>query len=129
MLYVILIVLLATLVAILARFFYTYRKLPRPYFSFLIFILVAGPFAAFKIYEQNFMLSAVPDALHVSSISYNEEESWGFGPGGNEAGIRVYPLPEQVAQQIAERGIDFFSNMSPNQHQRNRRRRGFRIDA
>ncbi|MFZ2724983.1 MAG: hypothetical protein WAX77_01895 [Methylococcaceae bacterium] len=60
------------------------------------------------------MLSVIPDSFDVDSISYSEEESWGFGPGGNEAGIRVYPFPEHIANEIAQRGIAFFNNLSLN---------------
>ena len=28
-----------------------------------------------------------------------KEKSWGFGPGANEAGIRLYPLSEKIANQ------------------------------
>jgi len=105
--------------------FYAYKKTPRSYFLlYLLVALIGGPFAAFKIYERSFMLSVVPDALRVTSISYSKEECWGFGPGGNEAGIRVYPLPGQVADEISQRGIEFFDNLPPNQNQQKRDWRG-----
>ena len=122
--YAILITILLTLIAIIAGVIFAYKKLPRAYFIFIITILIASPIVAFKIYERGFKLSVVPDALQVSSISYSEEESWGFGPGGNEAGIRVYPLSEKIANQIAKRGIEFFNNLPPNKNQKNRRWRG-----
>lgn len=87
-------------------------------------MIIASPIAAFKIYERDFKLSVVPDALQVSSISYSEEESWGFGPGGNEAGIRVYPLSGEIANQITKRGIEFFNNLPANKDQKKRRWRG-----
>lgn len=94
MLYIFFIALILTLIAIITGSIYAYKKLPRSYFCLFIALLLAGPVSAFKIYERSFMLSIVPDALGVNSILYREEESWGFGPGGNEAGIRVYPLAE-----------------------------------
>lgn len=124
MISIILIALAVSPIAIITALIYAYKKLPRAYFLLLMILLLAVPFAAFKIYEQNFLLSFIPDALGVHSISYREEESWGFGPGGNEAGIRVYPLPEEAAKQISAHGIEFFNNMPPNQHQRKRRWRG-----
>ena len=69
-------------------------------------------------------MSVIPDALHVSSISYREEESWGFGPGGNEAGIWIYPLSEEVANHISQSGMEFFKELPPNQNQRERDLRG-----
>ncbi len=120
MLYVILIGLLLIPIAAAFGLFYAYKKLPLSYFLLLLFTLIAGPFSAFKNYERSLMLSIVPDALHVTSISYSEEESWGFGPGGNEAGIRFYPLPSQIADEISQRGIEFFNNLPPNQNQQSR---------
>lgn len=127
MIYIFLIPLLLTPIAIVAALIYAYKKLSRSNFLLLLLVmllLVAAPFAAFKIYERNFLLSFIPDALGVHSISYREEESWGFGPGGNEAGIRVYPLSKEIASQITDHGIAFLHNMPPNQHQRNRRWQG-----
>lgn len=124
MMYIILITILLTLIAIIAGGIFAFKKLPRSYFFLLLLILIASPIIAFKIYERGFKLSVVPDALQVSSISYSEEESWGFGPGGNEAGIRVYPLSEKFANQITKRGIEFFNNLPPNKNQRKRRWRG-----
>lgn len=121
---VLLLVQLAKVAVPVAALIYAYKKLPRKYFLLLILILMAGLFWAFKDYERAFKLSVVPDALHVDSISYSAEESWGFGPGGNEAGIRVYPLTDQVARQITEQGLEFFRNMSPNQDQGDRQWRG-----
>jgi hypothetical protein len=103
---------------------YAYKKLPRIYFLLLALTIMAGSFWVFKDYERAFKLSVVPDALHVDSISYSEEESWGFGPGGNEAGIRMYPLSEQVANQILERGAEYFKTLSPNKNQQDRGWRG-----
>lgn len=101
-----------------------YRKLPKRIFIVIIVLLVAAPVVSFKVYERRFMLSAVPDALGVRSIAYSKEESWGFGPGGNEAGIRVYPLPEHISKDIDARGIEFFNAMRPNTDQNARSWRG-----
>lgn len=91
-----------------------YMILPRLRFLLLIFTLVATPFLASKSYERSFKLGVVPSALQVTSISYSEEKSWGFGPGGNEAGIRIFPLPDEVADDVCKRGIDFFNDLSSN---------------
>ncbi len=111
-------------IAVAVGLSYAYKKLSRSYFLLLLFLCIAAPFVAFKSYERDFMLSVVPDALHVNSISYSEEESWGFGPGGNEAGIRVYALPPQIADAIAQSGIEFFNNLPPNKNQQSREWRG-----
>lgn len=125
MLYVILIGILLIPILVIAALFYAHKKLPRPVFWLLLFGSFVVPFGIYKNYERSFMLSFVPDALHVESISYHEEESWGFGPGRNEAGIRVYPLPSQIAGEISKRGIEFFTNLPPNKNQQSRHRRGW----
>ncbi|MDR1007989.1 MAG: hypothetical protein LBL65_05445 [Campylobacteraceae bacterium] len=117
---ILLIVLVLIPITVINGFIYAYKKLSRPHFFLLLFSLIAIPFTFFKIYERGFMLDAVPDALHVNSISYSKEESWGFGPSGNEAGIRVYPLPANVADEILRQGIEFFNNLPPNKNQKNR---------
>ena len=125
MLYIILTTLLLIPAVVIAGLIYAYRKLPRTYFLLFVFTLITIPLAIFKIHERNFILSFIPDALHVNSISYIEEESWGIGlPGDNEAGIRVYTLPEKIADEISIRGIEFFKNLPPNENQKNRQWRG-----
>jgi hypothetical protein len=122
--YLFLLVLLLLAAAFVGGLVLAYRKLPKCIFIALVLTFVAVPVARFKIYERRFMLSTVPDALDVSAIAYSKEESWGFGPGGNEAGIRVYPLPEHVSKEIEARGIDFFNTMPPNTDQNEREWRG-----
>jgi hypothetical protein len=125
MLYIPLILLLLTLVATVAGLVYAYKKLPGRPFILLVLLLIAVPLVTIKMYEHNFMLSVVPDALDVSSISYRKEESWGFGPGGNEAGIRLYPMTGHIAKQVQNGGINFLKNMPPNKNQNGRRWRGY----
>ena len=100
------------------------RKLSFRKFSVLVLALVASLFVAFKTYERSFMLSIVPDALGVTTIAYSKEESWGFGPGGNEAGIRFFLLPEAIAAEASKRGIEFFNSLPPNADQQDRSWRG-----
>jgi hypothetical protein len=128
MLYLFLIALLLLPIVIIAGLAYAYKRLSRFYFLLLTISLIGTPLTAFKIYERDFMLSVVPDALKVSSISYSEEDSWGFGPGGNEAGFRQYQLPEQISKQITVSGIDFLKNMPPNKNQAKRDLRGVYSD-
>lgn len=105
-------------VLLIAGLVYAFRKLSPGKFIVLVLLLIAPPFIAYKSYERDFKLGVVPDALNVSSISYSEEESWGFGPGGNEAGIRTYPIPEAISKKIAENGISYFEAMPPNRKKR-----------
>ena len=66
---------------------------------------------SFKLWERSHHLSFVPDGLSVSTILYVEEESWGFGPGGNETGLIVYELPDSTAKEIQKAGIDYFTKI------------------
>jgi hypothetical protein len=124
MIYLFLLGFLLIVAAFIGGLVFAYRKLPKRIFIALIVLLIAVPVVGFKMYERRFMLSVVPDALDVSAIAYSKEESWGFGPGGNEAGIRVYPLPEHVSKEIEARGIDYFKTMPPNTDQHDREWRG-----
>jgi hypothetical protein len=125
--YLFLAVLLLVPIATITGLIYAYKKLSRLKFLCIIAFLVcliAVTFIGCKIDERNFMLSVVPDALGVNSISYQKEESWGYGLSGKEVGIRVYPLPEKISKEIEGRGIEFFNSMPPNQDQIYRDQRG-----
>jgi hypothetical protein len=78
-------------------------------YSFVLIALIS--FAWFKFSEWKYHLSVVPDALNVSTILYSNEESWGFGPGGNETGIIVYELPDGIAREIQKAGIEYFAKL------------------
>lgn len=78
--------------------------------SLLIFLYFGW---AILWYYKNLQLKDVPDALEVTSVEYSLEESWGFGPGGNEAGIRTYRLPDKIAT-LALSGLTFFQNLPEN---------------
>jgi len=65
------------------------------WFGFILFI-----YLQYKSWEEQRYLDIVPYGLNVSKVIYVNEESWGFGPGGNETGIIVYELPDEVAHEI-----------------------------
>src|SRR5690606_27139699 len=56
-------------------------------------------------------LGHVPGAVGVTGVMYVSEESWGFGPGGNEAGFLTYALPESTAKQIGHEGLGWFDRL------------------
>jgi hypothetical protein len=111
-------------IAVFGGLMHAYKKLDHKTFLLLIAFATGLPYLSFKLYEHKFMLEAVPDALNVSSIEYQREKSWGFGPGGNESGVRLYPLPDNVSQSIKARGIKFFQNLPQNKNQQKRDSRG-----
>jgi hypothetical protein len=45
--------------------------------------------------------------MGVWNLLYVSEESWGFGPGGNETGIIVYEMPKAVTAALEKRGSIF----------------------
>lgn len=114
---------LLTLLAFVIGIVMLFVKAPRTMvlISVATFLTVS---AGWKYWERSFHLSHVPDALQVSRILYANEESWGFGPGGNEAGILVYALPEDVAKTIEAAGLPYFANLPPNRQRRSRDWRG-----
>lgn len=82
-------------------------------FTFFVALVVVGAVAAkwrFDAYRHAYDLSFVPDALGVTTLSYISEKSMGFGPGGNESGILVYPLPESVMVNVRS-GLPFFEQL------------------
>jgi hypothetical protein len=78
-----------------------------------IAILCLVLLTSFKLLERKHRFSFVPEALGVSNILYANEESWGFGPGGNETGVIAYELPDAVAKEIQRAGVGFFAAMPP----------------
>jgi hypothetical protein len=78
---------------------------------------------AFKTYEYKFYLNHIPKDLGVWHILYTEDESWEFGPGGNETGIIVYELPESVARDIRGQGIKYLEQIR--EHEKPRKPRNW----
>ncbi|MDB5588576.1 MAG: hypothetical protein JWP26_3546 [Devosia sp.] len=52
--------------------------------------------------------------MNVSNVVYVSEQSWGFGPGGNETGILVFEMPASVAAELKDRGIDYLEELPKN---------------
>lgn len=72
--------------------------------SFYIFI-----YLQYKSWEEKRYLEIIPYGLNVSKVLYANNESWGFGPGGNETGVIAYELPAEDAIEIQKIGIAKFS--------------------
>lgn len=85
--------------------------------AFVIALMVGVPWVGYKLYIRSHHLSFVPDALSVSNVLYASEQSWGFGPGGNETGLLAFQLPAAVVQQLKTRGTDYLENMPQNARQ------------
>lgn len=47
-------------------------------------------------------MARFPDRISIDGTVFQEEQSWGFGPGGNETGLAVYRLDDEVAERLIE---------------------------
>ena len=74
---------------------------------FLLTIAVVGFLV--KSCERRWQMGHVPVAFDISEIIYSKEESWGFGPGGNESGVVGYRLPEEIITTVRRQGLIFVS--------------------
>ncbi len=124
MTYLVLLIPIFALLAIVGALIYAYKKLRLKRFLVLVAALFLAPVGMWKFYERQFILELVPQALGVRTVSYRLQESWGFGPGGNEAGILFYPLPEEIAMAIGKEGIKYLDRLPPNTDQESRDWRG-----
>lgn len=81
--------------------------------SKVVFAVILAAFTASiaiawsNLSEKSRHLRMVPTGLAVSRVVYAREESWGFGPGGNETGVIMFELPLGVAHNIQQQGITF----------------------
>lgn len=124
MVYLFLLIPIFALLVIVGALIYAYRKLRLRWFLVLVAALFLAPVVIWKSYERQLILEAVPQALGVRTVSYRLEESWGFGPGGNEAGIRFYPLSEDIARAVGKGGVKYLDQLPPNSDQESRDWRG-----
>lgn len=61
------------------------------------------------ITENQHRLNLVPEWLNVTKVLYAKEEYWGGGPGGNETGVILYELPDDVTQKIQNSGLAYLN--------------------
>lgn len=62
--------------------------------------------ARFQSAKEAFWRDKLPAGLEVESLEYRKTADYGFGPGGNSAGIVVYRLRYGSAEQFLARGLD-----------------------
>lgn len=73
--------------------------------------VIAAAVGLWKWFENEHRLSFIPGPLRVTKVLYALEESWGFGPGGNETGVIAYELPADVALSIERGGKQFLERL------------------
>lgn len=74
-------------------------------------VVIALPIVLWKSFERQTRLSYIPESLGVTRILYAQEESWGFGPGGNETGVIAYELPAGVSERLSREGKTFLESL------------------
>ena len=77
---------------------------------FLCFFPLVG-FVCMKAWQRSHQLSHVPDTFNIFQVTYSQEKLYGLGPGGNETGLIVYKLPEDIAVEINQQGIDYLKEI------------------
>jgi len=83
-------------------------------FYIAIFSILIAVVLSWKAFEYRFHLHFVPEGMGVWWVRYVAEESWGFGPGGNETGIIVFDMPEKVQDALDQHGISWLETLPPN---------------
>ena len=52
-----------------------------------------------------YALAALPPAIEAEAVEFARNETWGFGPSGNETGFNVIRLADAGAELVAKGGI------------------------
>jgi len=89
---------------------------PRKQLFFVVCVFTAA-FLAWECFVYHHHLRFVPEAMNVWWVRYVSEESWGFGPGGNESGIIVYDMPDNVREELEDKGLTWLETLPPNSWQ------------
>lgn len=96
-----------------ADFYLTIKSSGFKYLIGAALTVFAGVFAyvLYGAWEASYRREVIPYGMPVSKVRYAKEASWGFGPGGNEAGVIVFELPDAVALEIQRSGIAYFTSL------------------
>ena len=69
--------------------------------SFILFAF-ATLWMAWQVMAFNHERERFPEAISVAEKIYENEKSWGFGPGGNETGLALYRLEKADAERLIQ---------------------------
>lgn len=75
-------------------------------------LLIGFPWGGCQLITWRHHLSFIPDTMGVWRVLYVSEDSWGFGPGGNETGIIVYEMPASVAESLQTEGRSYLQELT-----------------
>jgi hypothetical protein len=81
---------------------------------FALALIIGLPWGCGQLFLGGYRLTFVPDAMQVSNLLYASEQSWGFGPGGNETGLLVYEMPAAVAAHLRDSGLSYLEELPAN---------------
>lgn len=115
---ILLVGLIAILFGVSKAFRFLYRKAGLIPVVLLLGALVAWPIVAWNRYAYRHALSLVPAELAVTSIRFEATEFMGFGPGGSEAGLLVYALPDAVARRVEREGVAYLASLQQSSESR-----------
>jgi hypothetical protein len=87
-------------------------------------LVILIPWLGLQLLIRRHHLSFVPDAMGVWNLLYVSEESWGFGPGGNETGVIVYEMPRAVAEALQSQGLEYLQKLPRKSRSSGNRYRG-----
>lgn len=78
---------------------------------FVVAIIGTSLFGLYQYVIYQHHLSFLPNSMHVSKQLYSSEESWGFGPGGNETGLIEFDLPSDISENVGKKGISYLNQL------------------
>ncbi|HEX6001655.1 MAG TPA: hypothetical protein VFZ16_20010 [Hyphomicrobiaceae bacterium] len=84
----------------------------------IIVLLAALSYSSCQLLITWHHLNHIPAALNVQRVLYASEQEWGFGPGGDEAGIIVYQMPDDVASELQKKGLAHLRSLPTGKRQR-----------
>lgn len=66
----------------------------------VVVVIVAALWIAWEVYSYRAEMARIPQNLSIEYTVYENEEAWGFGPGGNETGLTLYRLNGEDAARL-----------------------------
>ncbi len=77
--------------------------------------MIVLPHFLFYRHHIDISLKVAPEGLNITKVIYGYNTFGGFGgPGDQETGLNIYRLPNEITEQIEEKGIDFLNNLPLN---------------
>lgn len=73
------------------------------------FAVLATLWAAWVMPERVFVLAKMPSGVGAWFVSYADNRTYGFGPGGNETGFNVILLTRSGAARVAQGGAGYLN--------------------